>query len=125
MMEVRVAGPTIAQMTYWLDALYCCQDAKRLEGLGDDWDFVSVQCTIEDEDGNKISSSSAYGVESDSEDAHFWELTRENLDQAISEAKDVLSAEYHARLDAFKSQIVSSGPISLSFDKTTIYEDVE
>lgn len=73
---------------------YAMQDYKRMKDYGNDWYFIGIQAEarISIPDGGRtvngqtrtiqrITSGGLWGIESDSEESHFAEVEREELDQ--------------------------------------------
>ncbi len=72
------------------DVAYLEQDAKRLEQYGDDWSLVGIVATAY-RAGVELGQASIWGVETDSADRYFAELTAELVDEAVAEAKAKLA----------------------------------
>lgn len=72
--------------SFWLDALYCLEDAKRLEGYGDDWYGVIVSAEVTDEEGT-VHGSCAMSGESDYNKSERLELYQNVGNEALEEAR--------------------------------------
>lgn len=90
---------------YWLDVLYCCQDASRLEDYGNGWSYNWLKITIEC-NGQEIGDGSLGGIESDCDDATIAEIIRETASEAFRMAADSLDTdEEKAQLAAIRAKI--------------------
>lgn len=68
---------------------YACQDAKRLERLGSDWNYVGIVATVK-VDGVELGHASCWGFEDDWDaqtDKYIMEQARELVREAIAEAR--------------------------------------
>lgn len=93
---------------YWLDVLYCAQDASRLEDYGNGWWYnwlkISIECN-----GQEIGNGSLGGIESDCGPADVAEIVRETASEAFREAADSLDTdEEKAQLAAILAMIEAS-----------------
>lgn len=67
------------------DIYFTLQDFKRMETLGEDWNYIGIVATVYLK-GNEIAESyGLWGIESDSEEKYFEEIEWEQINDALSQ----------------------------------------